>query len=565
MRDPLPLDQTNLINEFKTGQLSPINEKLVVEEKTDGSISIYPSDDPHFARLVQQATDYIEPTAIERIRLSKLDLVRYWDYQEELGHLRRPRTLENYNQLFKACSLVRNSELAVQSFKEMVEDYNISPSPKTFSSLISVFARKSDVDSCLEYIEKMALEFNLKPNKFIYSCLVNAFAKRGSLNEAFDVVQTMMAHKMEPDVVTHSNLLAGCVQNGELTRAWDHWEVMRAEYNIVPDQVAFEIMMNCAAREDAVEKALGLYDEMQILNVPPTEITFNTLIKSVSKSRRDPNVKLRAFALADQMEKYGYKADIYTINSLMHASATTGNVARMKKLLGQVFHEKTNQSTIQGVDPLKPNDITYNIMLNGMCINNKLSTTNHNSNIEAAINTLTLLQKNNMPITNYTMNGVMSVLATANRFSLTLSFLDKFRSVNLTPDQVTYTIIVAMFAKNRRMRDAELTFSKFKELEMKPTYNSYKSMVFGYLKIADQPSAMKYLKKMNEEHGYMLKPSDMVRFKSRMSGSKSEARKKEGLGRETSRMMDKFKRASPSSGLLDRLSQLTAKHQKEGK
>jgi len=56
---------------------------------------------------------------------------------------------------------------------------------------------------------------------------------------------------------------------------FDHMRVWHCE----PDQVLFTLMIKSCSINGEVEKALNYMDEMKMLDLYPTEVTYNTLLR----------------------------------------------------------------------------------------------------------------------------------------------------------------------------------------------------------------------------------------------------------------------------------------------
>jgi pentatricopeptide repeat protein len=537
--DPLPLKSKQLIEEFKRGSLSSIKNRMVVEEK-DGHIAIYPQDDPHWEKLTASVTEPLEATNAERIRLKKLDIANFWGYSKALGNLKRPRTLQNYNLYIRACAFQNKLQLAEAAFNEMRDDYMILPTTSTYTCIISACAKSNDVEKAFQYLNMMTTRDGLEPTVQNYGACINALVRNGQVNEAFEVCEAMRAHNQLTDITIHSDLLVGCINNGEMKRAWDHFEMMRAEYRVDPDPVAFSIMINCAAENDMVERALNLFDEMEHMGMIATEVTFNTLIKALAKSYRDDATKLRVFEIADKMEKYGYQADIYTVNTVLSACAKVGNVERMMKVINMIKHKELKK----GEKRVQLDSISYNIMLHGLANNNARNQKAQNQNIITAMALYEQMKSSpaTIQITQTTLNSLFSVLTNALRVNRALEFLTtEFDKAGMKPDAITYTQAIEMLAKTKKMDLAEKMMEETIQRGLKPTYNAYKHMIFGHISFGDHASSSKWLAQMFERDGYMMRPSDIKKYKSAVAGSRSKIRQFNDAAEQTKRILNEWK------------------------
>ena len=100
-----------------------------------------------------------------------------------------------------------------------------------------------------------------------------------------------------------TTLIKGCVQDGQLDRAWATFDHMRFEI-CRPDEVSYSLMIHACAKVSElysidnalllritnlqggqVERAMNLFEEMVGASLYPTDVTFNALIGACARRK----------------------------------------------------------------------------------------------------------------------------------------------------------------------------------------------------------------------------------------------------------------------------------------
>lgn len=97
-----------------------------------------------------------------------------------------------------------------------------------------------------------------------------------------------------------------------------------------PDEVTYTMMIHACAKNDEVEKALNLFEDMSNRGLYPTDVTFNTIINACA---RRPDYYDEAFNLLNQMQEvHGFVPDLITYNTLLHGCAKKKDLNRAREI-----------------------------------------------------------------------------------------------------------------------------------------------------------------------------------------------------------------------------------------
>ncbi|KAF0973601.1 hypothetical protein FDP41_008305 [Naegleria fowleri] len=532
----VPFKSPRLIKLWKEGKIVPenIRNRLRFQETPEGLFDIYFQDDPGFTKLTNTL---LTPTSTF-LQLEKLKMLSE-ETDPELFFKSKPLTIKNFNYLIRCQAIQGQLELAEKTFEKLkslgpskaeleaiiqkrkaslLNDYvhddtlYLIPSEYTFAAIMQACAAKGEYKKAYGYLREMQQEYQISPNVVSYSIVVHAMIKAGKIDEAFQMVEVMRSHNLPTDTVLHTDLIKGCIETGDVERAWNHYMAMGIVYGVPHDEVTITVMIDACAIKGQAEKAMMLFRRLEEqMMAEPSEATFNSLIKAFSK-RKD--LRHKAFEIADRMELQGFKPDIYTINSLINACADDGDVSRMKKVL-----KKMKDCGI------KPTEHTYNSVLSCYSTaqqvkgNNNL-TKEQNQNIVDALAVFEKMKESNLPITNYTLNALFGVFTNAARINRAEEFFAKtFQENQLVPDSISYALLVRMYCRTKRTEKAMALFDEMKEKGIIPTYQAFKHMVFKLVDEGYVEKARDYLRQMFEVGGFKLSPSDIIKYKSRLAGA----------------------------------------------
>jgi pentatricopeptide repeat protein len=518
--------------------LQPINAEITMKYKSAKEISevgsdmfqlvekpthldIFPKGDPDWMKLTEAI---LAPVEFELEMRNKALLTLEVDENEFFSREKHPdrskHRINDWNLLIRAQTAQSYLELVQNTFNKMSlsNNPNILPNVVTYTAVIhacSLLGGKNAHILAFDYFKDMKLK-NIEPTIATYGAMIHAFANAGKVIESFEILETMRARDIQPNNVIHSTVLAGCIKSGDLTRAWQHFELMNSKYAIDPDEVSLSIMMNAAARAGQTERAIKLFKQFDSFMLTPTSVTYHTVMFACAKRKEH---RFRVFEYADMMELHGHKPSIYTFNILSYAIAKDGKIQKIPQIL----------TKMRAMD-VKPDQYTYNTLISAYRVANLTRPPKeHNQNITDALAIYQLMPAEAIPVTIYTLNTTLGVLASALRVNRAVEFFTReYVAHGIKHDNVTYTILITMFVKAKRGEDAEKLFEQFRlnHPEQKPTYAMYKQLIFGLAKSAMDDRATRWLNEMFSIDGYKLNPIDMLQYTTIRSGADNLRRRK---------------------------------------
>ncbi|RKP26657.1 hypothetical protein SYNPS1DRAFT_27663 [Syncephalis pseudoplumigaleata] len=259
-----------------------------------------------------------------------------------------PLSVNEINDALRMSAMLQQPDTSMQLFEHM-KTLKIVPDLRSYNHLIDVHASMGDLDKVAQ-VYRSVEEAELTPNEYTMGALIKAYVVNKRIDDAFKTYQTII-----------TMLIKGCVQAGQLDRAWTTFDRMRFEL-CRPDEVSYSLMIYACAKWHAangraygqgnqVERAMNLFEEMVKAGLYPTDVTFNALISACA-----PHYYTEAFQLLIQMADYGFMADVYTYNALLSAAAHRGDIERARHLFTDMVNRAQNEPE------LMPDESTYTNM-----------------------------------------------------------------------------------------------------------------------------------------------------------------------------------------------------------
>eukprot|EP00020_Sapocribrum_chincoteaguense_P012615 CAMPEP_0170732678 /NCGR_PEP_ID=MMETSP0437-20130122/1681_1 /TAXON_ID=0 /ORGANISM="Sexangularia sp." /LENGTH=714 /DNA_ID=CAMNT_0011070933 /DNA_START=298 /DNA_END=2442 /DNA_ORIENTATION=- len=296
------------------------------------------------------------------------------------------------------------------------------------------------------------------------------------------------------------------------------------------DRPLFHAMLNVCTVHGAVERALGLYDEM-FFGGPdgvPVGTTYDLLLACLAK-RRD--YAEQAPLLFERMISAGHVPTARTYASLMSAAAIRGDVDAASGIL-----EEAEEAFNAGDVAAEPTSVHYCILLKALAqaqlqrrpkgrggtdVDEDRAPTLMSSQearlvLAECVFTKFMQSPVGMRATKkdrtYVTNALLTVYARALRLNrATHVFQTRFAEVGLEPDTASYNILISMFAKARRPLRAMEVFDSMSSTQVQPDAYTYRAVLRALAIGPMLKSGIEVLRQAKMD-GLKLRLSDAARF-----------------------------------------------------
>ncbi|KAL6989802.1 hypothetical protein U1Q18_015553 [Sarracenia purpurea var. burkii] len=477
---------------------------------------------------------------------------------------------------------------------ERMENLNASLNEKTFSILIHGFVRESKVEKALQLFGKMR-KLGFVPDMSIYGVLMWGLCKNKDIDKALYLYSKMKELGIYPDVEILKKLVSSFPEEREMIKLLEErQEVLGTEamiqlYNSVlndlinnssvdkayyllrtlmgdvcngdvdvevdkpfttkklvrPDTNSFNIVINSLCQSDNLDRALGLFQDMDRVNCKRSLLLYNNLIDSLSNSNRVEE----CYELLTEMKEKGFQPTQFTYNSIFGCLCRREDVAGalglakemrvnghepwikhttllVKQLckhgrandaynfLGNIVQEGFHldiipySAAIDGFIKIQEVDhalqlfrdigargycadvVAYNIIINGLCKASRVS--------EAQDVLNEMLGKGLVPSV-VTYNSFIDGWCKCGDIDQAMLCLSTLVGKEREPNVVTYTTLIDGFCKAQRPNDALELWTKMKENGCSPNLITYTALIHGLCKCARPDDAIVYFQDMEEK------------------------------------------------------------------
>eukprot|EP01018_Ginkgo_biloba_P037025 Gb_10985 [translate_table: standard] len=204
----------------------------------------------------------------------------------------------------------------------------VKPEPNTFASVLTVCANSAALKQGMEIHEEI-FRGGFQSNVFVQSALVDMYAKCGRIEKALEVFDKMQ----QPNVVSWTAIIAGCVHNGQGVEALQLYRQMK-QVGVKPEPNTFASVLPACANLAALEHGMEIHQDILKSGFLPDVFVENALIDmyakcgSIEKSR----------AVFDKM----HQRSVVSWTVMIAGYAMHGSGKEALELFGQMQHSGVN-------------------------------------------------------------------------------------------------------------------------------------------------------------------------------------------------------------------------------
>ncbi|XP_052896229.1 pentatricopeptide repeat-containing protein 1, mitochondrial [Anopheles moucheti] len=154
----------------------------------------------------------------------------------------------HYNLLIGGCARVGYSKKAFQLYNKM-KQHGLKVTGGTYTSLFNACAISPFLEDGLKranYLREIMIEKGYEPNETNYNAMIKAYGRCGDLMTAFQLVDEMVARRLNVATDTFNFLLQACISDREygFRHALLVWHRMH-RMKIGPDRYSFNLLLRC--------------------------------------------------------------------------------------------------------------------------------------------------------------------------------------------------------------------------------------------------------------------------------------------------------------------------------
>ncbi|XP_058774915.1 putative pentatricopeptide repeat-containing protein At5g08310, mitochondrial [Vicia villosa] len=363
-----------------------------------------------------------------------------------------------YNVLIGGLCKINDSDGALSLLSEMKES-GVKPDIGIYTKLISSF---SDDIGMLSKLLKEILEReeDEKTLVLIYNALLTCYVNDGSMGEAYRLIQMMIHSKSS-------------TEDDDASRMYAFSKV--TERLVSPNITSFSIVIDGSLKNDQLDLALSLFNDMRKIAGKPTISIYNNLIDSLCKSNRLEE----SYELLREMRELGVEPTHFTYNSLYGCMCKRKDVSGacdMLKEMGARGHGPWIKHTT--------------LLVKELC--------NHGRVMEACEFLDNMVQQGFLPdIVSY--SAAIAGLVNIQEVDGAMKIFRDLCSRGHCPDVVCFNVLIRGLCKADRLAEAGILFDELVERGLSPSVVTYNMFIDSWCKNGSVDKAMALLFRMCEE------------------------------------------------------------------
>jgi len=206
------------------------------------------------------------------------DLQKVLQVWEEMEKQRGQANAVTYGCMIDACVKCGNLDKGIEIFKDM-QKAGKHRNTILYTTLIKGYGLEKDLASALKLFREMPDE-GVPYNTITYNSILDACIKCGDLPAAEGLLREMTSPEshLEPDLITFSTLLKGYCHLGDLDKALQVAEAIKAR-GLRSDELVYNTLMDGCVKANDVTAGVGLFEEMVQNGMCPSAITHSILAR----------------------------------------------------------------------------------------------------------------------------------------------------------------------------------------------------------------------------------------------------------------------------------------------
>lgn len=230
---------------------------------------------------------------------------------------------------------------------------------RMYTTLMKGYMKEQRVSDVVRMLQAMRHQEDkgCQPDHVTYTTVVSAFVKAGLMEQARAVLAEMSRTGVPANRITYNILLKGYCLQLQIEKAKELAREMVNDAGIEPDVVSYNTLIDGCILVDDSAGALNYFNEMRAKGIPPTKVSYTTLMKAFAFSGQ---AKVANEVFDEMLNDPRVKVDLVAWNMLVEGYCRLGKVEEAKNVIERM-REKG----------FYPNVSTYGSLANGIALARK--------------------------------------------------------------------------------------------------------------------------------------------------------------------------------------------------
>ncbi|XP_060193966.1 small ribosomal subunit protein mL103 (rPPR7) isoform X1 [Lycium barbarum] len=201
----------------------------------------------------------------------------------QMDDLGTPRSAISFNVLLSACVHSKQYDRVVKLFDEMPVKYGFLPDKVSYGILIRSYCEMGSPEMAMERLKEME-EKGVEITIVTFTTILHSFYKKGKNDDAEKVWNEMVKRGCGPDVGAY-NVKIMNIQGGNPEGVKALIEEMN-DAGLKPDTISYNYLMTCYCKNELMDEAQKVYEDLERNGCNANAATFRTLIFYLCKKGR---------------------------------------------------------------------------------------------------------------------------------------------------------------------------------------------------------------------------------------------------------------------------------------
>lgn len=474
----------------------------------------------------------------------------------EMKRLQLYPNASTFNTFLKGLSLLGESKVALSVILEMCNNYGFTPSFSCLSNLLKKCLDSMELVDALKVLDLM-LRLNSIPTEPKVIMLINSLSRNGMTQDAclvfFKLLEkgdfqspyvynpilwslcksdqisgalaffcSLKKKGLVHNVCSYTALVYGFGQKGLFEEAYRCLNIMEADGGCYPNVKTYTTIVKCLCDGGRVKEAFRLLGDMEKKGFDPDIVTYNIILRALSHK----NMVLEIYELYHTIYQKGLSPDRYTATAFS-GLLKKGNIGIAHNLLRDIvlsdsdvdvavynvylrclfcareFKESLFMIRCMEKDGIKPNNITFNTILKGICeektvdkaleffervewpgkrpdivsFNTILSAACKRGDSIMVQTVLNLMEDEGVKLNVVGFTCLMQYFCNIGNINDCLKLFEHMISHGPRPSMVTINTLMVILCKNRELGAAYEVFSNLKSYGLSPNARTYDILI----------------------------------------------------------------------------------------
>jgi len=278
------------------------------------------------------------------------DIAGAWETWKEMRQRRIVPTAVTLGCMVEAVVSNGDSEGGLELIRDMLSDAQCQPlvNAVVYCSVLKGFSHEKNFARFWQVYEEMVAQ-KLQFSIVTFNTMIDACSRCGEMKRTPDLLKSMVAQGIEPNLITYSAILKGYCQENKLDQAFELMTGMVQTTKLKPDEIMYNTLLDGCARQGLYHRGMPLLAEMEAAGVNPSNFTLSVLVKLCSRSKRLD----RAFEIVEEISsKYRFRPNVHVYTNLIQACTQNRELRRAFEVLEWLLN-----------DGIRPDIRSYSLLL----------------------------------------------------------------------------------------------------------------------------------------------------------------------------------------------------------